>query len=134
MRLPGGVRCQNCSGCSSHPAASPAAHPEPGRPRGLVPGRGGGVSARRLERGTRAVRGSLASSGASAERGCGPGPAAVQSTAGLPLLRRLLQTLRPAPEPRRRRRQRREGGEAPLAQMRSSQSLEGNRLQTRGWG
>lgn len=38
----------------------------------------------------------------------------------------------PAPgrEPRRRRRQRREGGEAQLVQMRSTQSLEGSRLQT----
>ena len=74
MRMPGGVSCQSCSACSSHPAASRAAHPGPGRPGGLVPRRGGGgVSARRQERGTPAVRGWPASSGASTERGCGSG-------------------------------------------------------------
>jgi hypothetical protein len=60
----------------------------------------------------------------------GAARAAAWGTTGLWLMRRPLQTLRWASEPRRRRRQRRERGKKPLAQMQPAVSPEGNRLQT----
>lgn len=126
----GCARYRSCSCRYLNPAASPAATPYRAGRQGLFPGRSGGVGARQLERGTRAVRGSAGVLRRLHRARVRP-RAAVQGTACLPLLRRPLQTLRRALEPPRRRRQRREGGEAQLAPMQSAQLLEESRLQTR---
>lgn len=107
--------CRGCCGRSLQPAARRAAH--------LCRDQPGGRACLRPRRPQRWC----AATGAR-DAGCAwlgwrpPAPppsegaarAAAQGPAGLPLLRRPLQTLRSAPEPRRRR-QRSEGGEAPLA-------------------
>lgn len=120
-----GEHCQTRSSRRPHPTASGAAGLGPGRPGGLVlpprlrrwcAGRG------------RCVAGPL-SSGASAERGCGPGRPRREAPLGS---RRCGGRCRPCSGPGASPEEETKpgGGEAPLAQKRSAQSLEGNRLQT----
>lgn len=62
-------------------------------PAGLAPGEGGGVGARRLGRGTQAVRGAAGVFGRRHRARVRPRAAAVRGTTWLALLRRPLQTL-----------------------------------------
>lgn len=131
VRMPRGVRPARAAAAASCSRLQTGL-PTLTRPAGRAPlrsDRRGGVDALWLGRRTQAVRGAAGVFARSHRARVRP-RAAVWGTTWLSLLRRPLQTLCGAPEPRWRRRQRREGGRKPLANMQAAQPLERTRLQT----